>query len=165
MNELPDSSPIEGVRLDYPGSLLDWHETATQRYVGGEYGVTLIEPYKWEIRYRGEHLEFDDSLQYAIHIAENHHREILRSRDLKRFGSVAVASALGLIVTVVLVQGNAVWVVALGALWVAHAYAMVEFLYTFARMGRLRGGARYAMPFGKATYRALTLHQPNSGES
>ena len=164
MDDQADSSPIEVVRLHYPEHLLDWEETDAHHYVAGEYEITLIEPYNWEVRHRGEHIEFDDSLRYAFQIAENHHREILRIGDLKRFAGIAAASALGLIVTVILVQGNAVWAVALGALWVAHVYALLEFLYTLARIGRLRGGAGYAMPFGKATYRALTVPEPKSGD-
>lgn len=158
----PDPSPIEGVPLRRGGSLLDWHETGPQHYVGGDYEITLIEPFRWEIRYRGEHVEFDDSREYSFAIAENHYREILRTQDLKTYFGVAVASAVALVGLLTLPRGNPVWVVAAGLLWVIHAYAALSVLYTLARLGRLRCGARYARPFGKATYRAVAPHALNS---
>ena len=158
----PNRRPIEGLRLHRGGSLLDWRETAPQHYVGDDYEIALIEPFKWEIRCRGEHVEFDDSREYAFAIAEHHYREVLRARDLMAYGSVALASALALIVMLTLPRGNAAWVLAVGLLWVAHSYTAMSFLFTLARIGRLRCGARFAKPLGKATQRALKLHTQDS---
>lgn len=158
-----EPSPIEGARLHHPASLFNWYETAPRHYVGGHYEVTFIEPYKWEIRHRGRHVEFDESLEWSFRIAENHHREMLRSRDLRVFGGVALASAIGLLALLALPRGHGLWVLAAGALWVLFTGAVVQFLFTLARIGRLLGGARYATPFGRSTYLALRLSQPLEG--
>ena len=151
-----------GVPLQRSGSLLAWYETAPQHYAGDGYEIALIEPYKWEVRHEGDHVEFDDSREYSFEIVENHHREMLRYQDLKAYGSVAVASAIGLSILLALTPGSPVWLVALGSLWVVHSYAALSFVFTLARIGHLRCGARYARPFGKATYRALTPDLRNS---
>ena len=155
-----DSGPAVGVSLHRPRSLLEWRQTDSRIYVGGDYQITLVAPYTWEIRHRGEHVEFNDSREWSFRTAEEHHREVLRTQDLRLFGGVALASAFGLLGVWNLPRGGGFWVLALAVLWVVCASALTEFLHTLAWFGRLRGGARYATPFGRATFLALERQSP-----
>ena len=76
-----------------PMSWLDWSQVGDE-YVGGDYRIVLIEPRRWEIRYRGSHLAEDPSLQSALTVAEHHYRELLRLRDLVTWGIVLVGSLI-----------------------------------------------------------------------
>lgn len=149
------------VRTESPEpALLAWHEAGKQRYVGGDYEIALVEPSKWEITRGGAHVEFVDSRTWSFLVAENHYRETLRARDLRAYGTVAVAAAAGLLVVLILTGATVFRVLVLGALWVAHVWGVIGFIYTLARIGRLRGGARYATPFGRSTYRVLRPGAP-----
>ncbi len=136
-------------RLDRPASLLDWQETGSRRYIGGDYEIAFVEAYRWELRYRGEHLEFDDSRENTFRVAENHHRERLRVRDLMWFGAIVVASTIAFFVMLALPRDNGLWVLVLGAVWVAFVSAGMRFVLTLVRIGRLRGGATYATSWSR----------------
>ena len=119
-----------------------------------------LEQRGWEIRHCGATVGVDGSREYAFRIAENHHREVLRTRDLRVFGSVGVGSALALLTILLTSVGSVLGMFALAAVWFVHVWAVIGFVYSLARVGRLRGGARYGTPFGKSTYRALRRASP-----
>jgi hypothetical protein len=76
-----------------PMSWLDWAQD-DEEYVGGDYRIRLIGPGRWQVLHRGSHLAYDPSLQSAFSVAEHHHRELLRRRDLMVWGGVLLASIL-----------------------------------------------------------------------
>ena len=86
--------------LKSPGPLvasswLDWSRDDDE-YVGGDYRIRLIEPYRWEVLFRGDHLRFDDRLSAALAHAEHHYIEAVRIRDMTKWGLVTLVSAVGL---------------------------------------------------------------------
>ena len=76
-----------------PMSWLDWSQDGDE-YAGGDYRIRLLGPRRWEVLHCDVHIAFDPSLQSALSVAEHHHRERLRLRDLKVWGGVLVVSIL-----------------------------------------------------------------------
>ena len=136
----------EGIPLHRAASLLDWHEVGERHYAGGDYEISLIEPYRWEVRYRSEHVEFDESREASFLIAEKHHREVLRRRDMLAFGSIAVASAVGLVAMFSIERGTVAWVLVLAVLLFANVSTLMRFVLTWARIPYRR---RYRWDYGK----------------
>ena len=76
-----------------PMSWLDWAR-ADDEYVGGRYRIRLIEAHRWEVLRDGNHLFFDARLSGALARAEDHHRGMLRIRDLTTWAAVLAGSWL-----------------------------------------------------------------------
>lgn len=68
-----------------PMSWLKWSRDGDQ-YIGGEYVIRLVEPYRWEVLHRGIHLRFEPKLNTSLAQAEHHHIERLRIHDLVGWG-------------------------------------------------------------------------------
>ena len=76
-----------------PMSWVDWKRDGDE-YVGGDYRIRLIEPYRWEVVRAGSHLFYDTRLSGALTRADHHYRDRLRIRDLITWGAVLVLSVL-----------------------------------------------------------------------
>ncbi|NNC93223.1 MAG: hypothetical protein HKN80_12110 [Acidimicrobiia bacterium] len=76
-----------------PMSWLDWVKEGDE-YVGGEYRIRLIEPYRWEVLRKGKPAFFDTRLSGALARTEDHYRDRLRVRDLLTWSAVLAGSVL-----------------------------------------------------------------------
>ena len=124
-----------GTPLHRPASLLDWRqEPGTERYVGGAYEIVLVEPRKWDVRHRGEHVGYDESREASFQMAERHHRDALRRRDLLTWGTVAMAAFLGVSAVYAGVErGSLLWVLVLAALFYACIAGIIRFVAALSR--------------------------------
>ncbi len=106
--------------VEPPAGLLAWSRDGAD-YLAGRYRISLLEPSRWEISYRGDPIDHDPSLRASFRIAELHWRKVLRKRDAIAWGALIVgATAAGAIANAVLGVGNIPWyLVMIVLVWVA----------------------------------------------
>lgn len=94
---MPDTAHVleavwgDTVPYDRPASRLSWRRRDDE-YFGGDYTVALVAPHRWEVFYRGYHESFQPTRALALTRAEDHHKEVVRKRDLVRLGIIGVVS-------------------------------------------------------------------------
>ena len=91
-----------------PMSWLEWSRVG-DLYIGGDYVIRLVEPYRWEILHRDTHVRFEPKLSAALAQAEHHHVERLRRLDLVGWGVVLVASLVAMALVDATVGLTGVW--------------------------------------------------------
>ncbi len=121
---VPGSSGVIRWRRDDPG------------YVGDEYEVKLLAPYRWEVSFRQTPIGFSPSRKAAVTLAEGHRLDTMRRTDLWLWAIVMLA-ALGTMAAVGTAQrGNVGYFVIFVLAMYAGVSAFVRFFAALTRNRR-----------------------------